>query len=733
MKAKLAALFLGGVAAMAGGAANAITFTYYGTTYCQTLTISPTGAITCAPTTPALAAFQFPDQLTCPTGLSISATKPRVVSCATTLPECTLSVTPTPVDPAATPVAPGAATPVAPGGAVSLTAICPNTTPTAYQWIAGPGLTAGSGTTATATVTVPSTTVPGFYAYSVTASNAVGTGSVASALVKVGNATGPVYIANETTGKVSVIDTSASPSSAVVTDAIKVGVVPTGVAVHATGTRSYVSNFSSGDISVIDAATGTAVPVPVLDAPAGVAVNPAGTRVYVANSGSNRVSVIDTSGNSASSAKVIGTPVIVGVRPFGVAVNQAGTRLYVTNQGDDTVSEIDITNDKNTVIGLPVHVGSKPFGVVVAGTQVFVANSGSNTVSVIDTAVSPYGVSTLTVGLNPTGIDVNPAGTTVYVVNSGLNDRTVSVIDVATRTVKDPVVVGEFRPNSSVSFNPTGTLAYVTKLDNAVSVIDVAANAVIPSAAITVGSGGLNAFGKFIAIPTAIIPGMWWDKNEPGWGISLAQRNGSVFGAFYTYDQAGLPTWYTMTCTLTGVSCPVNISRVIHGTPATDQTWAGAEPAVSAGSGTLTLGDANTGTFAFAIDGQPPGFKQIERYVFATGTTQPAVDYTDLWWNPSEAGWGVALTQLYGKMTVAWYTYESSRLATWYVAACTVVGSGCSDSLYKVTGGAPMASAWKASTQTPVGTISFTFTDANNGTMEYTINGVKGSKSIKRF
>lgn len=739
MKANLLALFVGVVGAFEGRAANAVTFSYFDTSpFCLSLTVSSTGAIKCNPTTSDKSVFAFGEQLACPGGIAITATRPGVagtVKCATAvLPSCTLTATPTSV---------------APGGSVNLTATCSNMpAPKSadYQWnfsTALPELSGykatvtGTTATVTGTVTVPATTVPGMYAYSVSASNFDGTyggaGNVASALVKVGDATGLLaYIANETTRVVSVIDTT---TGSVAPTTIPVGVAPTGVAVHATGTRSYVSNFNSGNISVIDAATGTSVTVPVLDAPAGVAVNPAGTRVYVANSGSNRVSVIDTSGNSASSAKVIGTPVLVGVRPFGVAVNQAGTRVYVTNQGDDTVSEIDTTNDRNTVIGLPVHVGSKPFGVVVAGTQVFVTNSGSNTVSVIDTAVSPYGVSTLTVGLNPTGIDVNPAGTTVYVVNSGLNDRTVSVIDVATGTVKEPVVVGEFRPNSSVSFNPTGTLAYVTMNDNAVSVIDVAANAVVPAAAIPVGSGGLNAFGKFIAVPTAINPGMWWNKDEAGWGMNLIQRNGEISGAVYTYNQEGQPTWYVMSgCKLTGVSCTVNLYRIINGTPSTDQTWAGAEPPVPAGSGTLTLGDANTGTFAIVIDGQPLGFKQIARYVFDNSTTQPTVDYTDLWWNPSESGWGVALTQQHGTMAVAWYSYDPSRKATWYVASCPVLGSGCAGELLQVTGGSPMASVWKVpAPANKVGTISFTFTDANNGTMSYSINGVAGSKSIRRF
>jgi hypothetical protein len=36
-------------------------------------------------------------------------------------------------------------------------------------------------------------------------------------------------------------------------------------------------------------------------------------------------------------------------------------------------------------------------------------------------------------------------------------------------------------------------------------------------------------------------------------------------------------------------------------------------------------------------------------------------------------------------------------------------------------------------TTTPVGTGTLTFTDANNGTWSYTVDGVSGAKAIQRF
>jgi YVTN family beta-propeller protein len=57
-----------------------------------------------------------------------------------------------------------------------------------------------------------------------------------------------------------------------------------------------VANDYSHNVSVIDTSTNLVIAlVPVGSNPYGVAVNPAGTRVYVSNFRSDNVSVIDTS------------------------------------------------------------------------------------------------------------------------------------------------------------------------------------------------------------------------------------------------------------------------------------------------------------------------------------------------------------------------------------------------------------------------------------------------------
>jgi len=227
--------------------------------------------------------------------------------------------------------------------------------------------------------------------------------------------------------------------------------------------------------------------------------------------------------------------------------------------------------------------------------------------------------------------------------------------------------------------------------------------------------------------------GLWWNQNESGWGMSLTQHGSTVVNAMYTYDGTGQPTWYTMVCTLAGTSCTGDISKVSGGTPPTVPWNGSGKVTSSAGSGTLSFTDANTGTFTYTLNNLP-GSKQISRLVFATGSA-PSVDYTDLWWNPDESGWGVALTQQYGLIAATWYSYDATGKAIWYVGTCTVSGSACTTTdLYQFTGGSPPTSAWHGTNApTTAGTIGFAFTDANNGTMSYTLNGVPGSKVIKRF
>lgn len=231
----------------------------------------------------------------------------------------------------------------------------------------------------------------------------------------------------------------------------------------------------------------------------------------------------------------------------------------------------------------------------------------------------------------------------------------------------------------------------------------------------------------------APLTGLWWNQDESGWGMSLTQQGPMVFMAWYTYDQTGKPSWYVMSsCPVSGNACSGEIYSVTGGTPPT-APWNGSAKAVTkAGDGTLTFSDNNTGTFSYSVNGAS-GMKSITRQNFATGSAVPAIDYSGLWWNANESGWGVALTQQYGVIFATMYVYDAAGKPVWYVASnCAVSGAGCSGDLYEVTGGSAPTVTWNGANKavTKVGTVSFAFTDGSNGTMTYLINGAAATKTI---
>jgi YVTN family beta-propeller protein len=242
---------------------------------------------------------------------------------------------------------------------------------------------------------------------------------------------------------------------------------------------AYISNFSSGTVSVIDAGstasctgTGQTPPppcvvatVPVGSFPGGVAVNPAGTLAYVANQNDGTVSVIRTSDNT-----VVGGPIPVGVQPWGVAVSADNSLVYV-GLGDGSVAVLDAAHANNVSI-IP-SVGGLLNGIVVVGSRVYVSDAtagqvvvlqGTSVIARIDVGSPPNSL--------PMGLVANLTGTRVYVVDLFLDPITLnSVLEVsAIDTTSNPIAVAQtitIDPATSatpggIALSPDGSQLYVT-------------------------------------------------------------------------------------------------------------------------------------------------------------------------------------------------------------------------------------------------------------------------------
>ena len=185
-----------------------------------------------------------------------------------------------------------------------------------------------------------------------------------------------------------------------------------------------MSNQSSNSLSVIDVATrsvsGPPIVLPVNSFPRKIALTPDGLMAYVASNAG--VFPIDLT------TRTVGTVIPLGGFVTGLAITADGQTAFASVPSANQVWLIDLNT--NTVVPTPIAVGVDPLTVALApgGQFAYVANAGANTVSVIDVA-SRTVLTTVPVGLQPIGIEFTPDGRYAYVANRAAN--TVTVIDVA--------------------------------------------------------------------------------------------------------------------------------------------------------------------------------------------------------------------------------------------------------------------------------------------------------------
>jgi hypothetical protein len=107
---------------------------------------------------------------------------------------------------------------------------------------------------------------------------------------------------------------------------------------------------------------------------------------------------------------------------------------------------------------------------------------------------------------------------------------------------------------------------------------------------------------------------------------------------------------------------------------------------------------------------------------FASFTAR-ATDYTDLWWNPAESGWGINLVQSDSFMFATFFIYGPDKKPIWYTAGLTLDSNGNFNGAVYSTIGPYYGGAWNPAdvAVTQVGSASFRPTSAYTGTLVYTV------------
>jgi hypothetical protein len=168
------------------------------------------------------------------------------------------------------------------------------------------------------------------------------------------------------------------------------------------------------------------------------------------------------------------------------------------------------------------------------------------------------------------------------------------------------------------------------------------------------------------------------------------------------------------------------------------------------GTMTMTLTHANSALLRYSVNGVEVQ-KSIQRFVFGSRAANclptsdsrvASTNYTDLWWKADESGWGLNITHQDNILFGTLFTYAagagSGNAGLWLVMSngSRQADGSYSGELRRTTGPAFNSVPFTpitAADQTVVGTMRLRFSDGNNGTLEYSVNGTNVSKPITRI
>lgn len=121
-------------------------------------------------------------------------------------------------------------------------------------------------------------------------------------------------------------------------------------------------------------------------------------------------------------------------------------------------------------------------------------------------------------------------------------------------------------------------------------------------------------------------------------------------------------------------------------------------------------------------------------YTLSLSLAPVTENYTDLWWNPAESGWGVNLNHQGQVIFATLFTYGADGAPDWYVMSdgARQADGSFRGTLFRATGPVFNAAPWTGVSLAEVGTMQVSFSSTDAGTLAYTVDGVAVTKAIQR-
>jgi YVTN family beta-propeller protein len=297
-------------------------------------------------------------------------------------------------------------------------------------------------------------------------------------------------------------------------------------AVYDSGTgQLYVADSSSGNVSVINAATGEVVAgIRVGAEPFEMAYDRGKGEIFVTNYGQGTVSVISDRNDT-----VVAT-VPVGTEPDGVAYDSATGDVYVANgnssQNTGGLGNVSVISDTNNTVVATITVGTCPADVAYDnGTgQMWVDDACSNNVTVLSGSNNTVEAN-ISLPSGPDGIAYD-FGRGEMFVSTAIGSK-VYVISDTNYSILGSVGSGGW-PMDMTYDNETGEVIVACSAGNDVSIISDVTNQVLVN-----GSWGLNPFGAAFDPAT----GVAFVVNAFSYNVTMISgRSNSAIGTVWLGD-----------------------------------------------------------------------------------------------------------------------------------------------------------------------------------------------------
>jgi len=120
-------------------------------------------------------------------------------------------------------------------------------------------------------------------------------------------------------------------------------------------------------------------------------------------------------------------------------------------------------------------------------------------------------------------------------------------------------------------------------------------------------------------------------------------------------------------------------------------------------------------------------------FLLTAAAQAAATDYTDIWYNPQEGGWGMNLVQSDSFMFLTFFIYGADSQPTWFVGQVALDASNNFNGTLYSTTGTYYIMPWAGDAVTTAGTVSFQPLSPYTAQLVYTVNGVGTvTKTVQR-